>query len=149
MEHREADIMILDNEGPLDRIAELRRQLDELKTRQTIGSDSTLAHVITTSAPYDRSGTITALGGKMTFDFSFTADRQAYALCLMDDLDVFVGSSTTPAAFYDDYVLNIRQRVPTDPMVSTWRVELYKRGTSTKTFYVKGKVLSTDTGTLS
>lgn len=124
--------------------------LEELKNRQTVGGDSTAVRKIVSAAAYDRTVTLSGAGTKQVFTASFTADRQAFALADLRAA-VFKGSPSTPAVLYDDYFANIMQLPgdPATPLLTRWRVELYKQGSGSLTFFLKWVVMSVDTGTVS
>lgn len=132
----------------LDQLAYLRLALDEMKSRQTVGGDSTVVHKNQSSAAFDQSASISGLSHR--FVFQFTADRQAFALADLS-VDVDIDSPGNPAEFYDEYYLSIFQGAsnPATPYLTSWIVDLYKTTSGTHAFYLKATVMSVDSGAVS
>jgi hypothetical protein len=139
--------MSMTGDTVLDRLAYFRMALDELKSKQTVGGDSTVVRKNQSPAVYDQSGSVSGLSRR--FIFQFTADRQAFGLADLS-VDVAIDSPDNPADFYDEYYLNIFQEAsdPATPFLTTWIVDLYKTASGTHTFYLKATVMSVDTGSV-
>jgi hypothetical protein len=135
---------MIDDPTPLDKLAEYRRALDELKNAQRVGAASLVVIKNQSGATYDDSFTIPA-AGLHTFSVTFTADNQDYPFTA---LDLTFYRDTVGSQFIPQHT--IEERVVTNPKVTVWDVMVNNADDfNAHTFYVKEIVSSTDSGAIS
>jgi hypothetical protein len=128
----------------LDKLAEYRRWLDELKTAQRVGAASVVVIKNQSGAAYDRSLSIAA-GGVSSFSVTFTADVQDYPFAT---LDMIFYQDTVGSLFIPQ--VRVEERLVSNPKVTTWDVTVNNPDDfNAHTFYVKEVVSATDSGVIS
>lgn len=135
-------------------VRQIREDLNTLKASQRVGAPNIKVYRNSSNAPYDKALTVPATSTQ-GFTLIFTANKQAYAKATVT-FQMYLDAALTTEVRLGDRAgpiaptLNIVPQIYSDsqPLATKWIFTAYNNEGSSRTYYFKFNVQSTDQGVI-